>query len=297
MTQTIIDAHHHIWHKNDVPWLAAEPKPRIFGEYEEIRRDYLIEEYREDISAFNVTGSIYMQANWGLENSLKEAQWVNSVGDQSGIPNALVAFAELDHSELDELLRAYSEIPRVCGIRHQIHWHENPNYAYVSAADVYNNVDWRKGLVKVTDAGLPFDLQVFPRQLSGAARMVADFPETTFILNHAGMLDSRDSETVKIWENGIADLAQHTNVYCKLTGLGTFDRKSSVELIEPIIAHAIGQFGPERCIFGSNFPVEKMWTTYAELCDHFIQALPPLSKFDQSQILGGSAIKAYQLQM
>lgn len=291
----VVDAHHHIWRKADVPWLSAAPKPRIFGPYEPIRRDYLIDEFIADSSVFNVVASIYMQANWAADRALDEARWVSSVGDESGLPNALVAFADPRSPQLDDLLAAYRRLPRVVGIRHQIHWHRNPHYAYVPIADMYDDIDWRRGLRKISTRGLTFDLQVFPGQLRGAARMVRDFPDTTFVLNHAGMLDSDDPSTVTIWQDGLADLADSPNVYCKLTGLGTFQRASSAELYRPIVAAAVGLFGAERCMFGSNFPVEGMWVSYGDFAEHIVEALGPVSESERRAIFRDTALNAYGL--
>lgn len=291
----VVDAHHHIWRKVDVPWLSSAPKPRIFGPYESIRRDYLIDEFKADSAVFNVQASIYMQANWAPARALDEARWVSEVGDEHGMPNALVAYADLRSAGLGELLDEYRKLSRVVGVRHQIHWHRNPNYAYVPIPDMYDDADWRRGLKTLSDRGFTFDLQVFPSQLKGAARMVSDFPSTTFILNHAGMLDSTDPGTVAMWEDGVADLAANANVYCKLTGLGTFQRASSAEHYRPIIATVLRLFGAERCIFGSNFPVEGMWVSYADFGEHMLDALGSVSAVDKRAIFRETALKAYGL--
>ena len=112
----IVDAHHHIWHQRDVPWLADEPRPRIFGPYEKIRRDYLIEEFKRDVSAFNVVASTHA-GQLGASRSLDEARWVSEVGD-AGMPNA-PSVSDLCSPEL-ALLDACEKLPRVVG-PHQIH--------------------------------------------------------------------------------------------------------------------------------------------------------------------------------
>jgi predicted TIM-barrel fold metal-dependent hydrolase len=293
----VIDAHHHIWRRDDVPWLSSAPKPRIFGPYEPIRRDYLIEEFKRDSSAFNVVGSIYMQANWAPARALDEAQWVNSVGDRSGMPNALVAFADLRSPQLTDLLAAYKKLPRVVGVRHQIHWHQNPDYAYVPVPNLYEDAEWRRGLKTLTDNGYPFDLQIFPSQMQGAARLAKDFPGTTFILNHAGMLDSDDPSIVKTWREGIAALAAHPNVYCKLTGLGTFKRASSAEFYKPIVQTCLQSFGAERCIYGSNFPVEGMWVSYADFGEHMMEAMGDATDAQKRAVFRDTALRAYNIRI
>ena len=80
----IIDAHHHIWRQADLPWLLGEMQPRIFGPYEAIRRDYLIEEFMEEARAAGVSASVYVQANWPPEDFQLEAEWVKQCADRAG---------------------------------------------------------------------------------------------------------------------------------------------------------------------------------------------------------------------
>src|SRR4051812_30096516 len=91
----IVDAHHHIWRKADLPWLAGEMVPRIFGPYESIRRDYLIEEYLADAAPCGVTQSVYVQANWPLPASVEEVHWLDGVHRATGWPSAVVGSADL----------------------------------------------------------------------------------------------------------------------------------------------------------------------------------------------------------
>ena len=85
-----IDAHHHIWRLNDLPWLSGPQMPRIFGPYQPICRDYPIAEYRSDIAGCDIVKSAYIQTNWPSGRSLDEAQWVQSVADETGWPHASV---------------------------------------------------------------------------------------------------------------------------------------------------------------------------------------------------------------
>ena len=90
-----IDAHHHIWRLNDLPWLSGPQVPRIFGPYQPICRDYPIDEYRSDIAGCDIVKSIYIQTNWPAGKSYDEALWVQSVADETGWPHANVAHADL----------------------------------------------------------------------------------------------------------------------------------------------------------------------------------------------------------
>src|SRR5690606_23020803 len=88
----IIDAHHHIWRQADLPWLLGPSQPRIFGDYEPIKRDYPIEEFLADIAGTGVEKSVYVQANWAPNWAADEAAWVQETADRTGWPHAIVGY-------------------------------------------------------------------------------------------------------------------------------------------------------------------------------------------------------------
>ena len=130
-----------------------------------------------------------------------------------------------------------------------------------------NDTAWRKGLDEVRRRGLMFELQVFASQMPDAVKLVRDYPDVTFVLLHAGMLEDRSDAGWARWRAGMQQLAACPNVVVKLSGLGTFDRACSAERWRPVIEATIDLFGPDRCMFGSNFPIEKLWTDYASSRD------------------------------
>lgn len=290
----VIDSHHHIWRMADVPWLL-EGKPRIFGDYTALKRDYPIEEYKADVAPVNVVKSVYLQANWAYDRSVDEARWVDETGKKHGMPNAVVANADLRRPDVEGLLDAYTKIPSVKGIRQHLHWHKNPKFSYIDAPDVYDHEDWRRGFKHLADRGFSFDLQLFPSQLKGAVGLLNAFPKTTFILNHAGMLDARDDATIELWRSGMETLSKCPNLVIKFTGLGTFDHKSSPEIMAPMIPVSLQLFGAKRCMYGSNFPIEKLWTSYATYFDNVVKAVGKVSDADRHEIFYGTAARAYRL--
>lgn len=292
--QKVIDAHHHIWRMADLPWLL-EGKPRIFGDYTALKRDYSIEEFKADVAPCNVVKSVYVQANWPHDRAVEEARWVHETGEKHGMPNGIVAFADLEDPEIERLLDRYAKIPSMRGIRQHLHWHKNPLLSYVPVPNLFDREQARKGLRHIADRGYAFDLQVFPSQMQGAAAMVAAFPDLNFILNHAGMLDARDDANVALWRNGMAALAKNPNVYVKFTGLGTFDHTSSVDLIRPLVQTSLEFFGADRCLYGSNFPIEKLWTNYEGYFNNVRDAVGPVSDEDRHAIFYGTAARVYRL--
>jgi predicted TIM-barrel fold metal-dependent hydrolase len=293
--QPIIDAHHHIWRQADLPWLAGPMVPRIFGPYEPIRRDYPIEEYLEDIAGSDVVRSVYVQANWPPDRAEDEAEWVQSEAERTGWPHGIVAYADLMAGDVRPALARLARVPLVRGIRMQLHWHDNPQYRFARHADVADDAVFRRNFVALADHGLSFDLQVFAPQMAGAARLAADHPGTTFILQHAGMLEDLSETGRADWRRGMRLLAAQPNVVAKLSGLGTFIHRNDPEHIAGIVRETAALFGPDRCLFGSNFPIEKLWTDYAALAAAYRHAVSGFTPAEQAAMLHDTAARVYRL--
>jgi predicted TIM-barrel fold metal-dependent hydrolase len=290
----LVDAHHHIWRQADLVWLQGAPQPRIFGEYAAIRRDYPIEEYVNEARAAGVVRSVYVQTNWPAGREEEEVAWVQSVADRHGFPHAIVGYADLAAPGVEGVLDRMMKHSRLRGIRQQLHWHEKDLYRFAARPDLMDDPGWRAGLAEVARRGLLFELQVFAGQMEASARLVRDFPQAAFVLLHAGMLEDRSPDGWFRWRAGMRALAAAPNVHVKLSGLGTFARACSVELWGPVIRETVELFGPARCMFGSNFPIERLWTTYDEVARVTIECLSGLSAGEQRAVLHDTAIRVYR---
>ena len=291
----IIDAHHHVWRQADQPWLNGPMVPRIFGEYAPIRRDYLIEEYLDDIRSAGVVASVYVQTNWDPARAVEEVQWVQSIADAHGWPHAIVGFVDLKGERLKADLNAMQGYPTLRGIRQQVHWHENPQYRFAARPDVIADPAWRDGLADLAPRGLLFELQIFSSQMMDGAALAKAFPTTTFVLEHAGMLEDTSEAGREAWRRGMRKLAENPNVCVKLSGLGTFVHQATIDDIQPIVSDTVSLFGAERCLWGSNFPIEKLWSDYGTLADNIRRAVSHLSLKDQQSILSDTAARLYRL--
>jgi predicted TIM-barrel fold metal-dependent hydrolase len=291
----IVDAHHHIWRQADLAWLQGPMQPRIFGPYEAIRRDYPIEEYLADVGSCGVEKSVYVQTNWPPDGELEEAAWVQQVSDRHGFPHAFVGYADLQSDELDATLDAMLRHRGLRGIRQQLHWHDNPTYRFAENPALANDAGWRRGLRAVADRGLLFELQVFTSQMADAARLAGGFGDLTFVLLHAGMLEDRSERGWAAWRDGMRRLADCPNVVVKLSGLGTFLHRCDAAAWSPVIRETVAMFGPDRCLFGSNFPIEKLWTGYGPIVDAVARALDGCTAGQRDAIFYANAVRIYRL--
>lgn len=290
-----IDAHHHIWRLQDLTWLSGPQVPRIFGPYGPIRRDYPMEEFRADIAGSDVVKSVYVQTNWPAGQSYDEATWVQSVADTTGWPHANVAHADLADEDVGALIKRLADLPLTRGIRQQLHWHENPQYRFAPRPDVMNDAAWRHGLSYLAKYNLVFEIQLFASQMYDGATLARAFPDIVFVLEHAGMHEDLSEAGWKLWRDGMQALAAEPNMNVKLSGLGTFVHACRRDVIDPIVKETIATFGANRCLYGSNFPIEKLWTDYRTLYDTFRSAIVDLADHDQTAILHDNAARIYRI--
>lgn len=291
----IIDAHHHIWRQADQPWLQGPTVPRIFGEYDAIKRDYPVEEFKNDIAGTGVVKSVYVQTNWAKKRAVEEVAWVQSEADRAGWPHAIVSFVDLQAENAPEVMQAQSRFPLMRGVRQQLHWHEKELYRFAPQPDMMNTPMFRKNIVRLQDYGWLFELQVFAPQMADGAALAQAFPNIPFVLLHAGMPEDRSPESRRMWREGMQRLADRPNVHTKFSGLGTFIRRNDPQHIAEIVGETLELFGAERCMWGSNFPIEKLWTDYRSIVEAIKAAIASLDAKAQRAILHDNAARLYRL--
>ena len=291
----VVDAHHHIWRQADLPWLTGPMQPRIFGPYEAIRRDYPIAEYRDDVRSTGVVQSVYVQANWPVDRFEDEVASVQSVSNETGWPHAIVGYCDMTQPDARPALDRLARYPAMRGIRQQFHWHENPLYRFAASPDLARDATVRRNVAQLADYRWSFDLQVFAGQMPGAAELAAACPNTTFVLQHAGMLEDTSESGWALWRSGMGQLAAMPNVVSKLSAFGTFIHRNDPAHIARLVSETVAIFGADRCLYGSNFPIEKLWTSYPALLDAFRVAARRLSDAEQRAIFADTARRVYRL--
>src|ERR1700733_2325989 len=165
----IIDAHPHIWRRRDLPWLDGPMQPRIFGPYEAIRRDYLIDEFLADLAGTGVTQSVYVQCNWPKDRFEDEVAYVQHVADQHGFPQAIIGYADFLASDVRPQLDRLTKYAGMRGLRMQLQWHDNPQHRLAFGADLARDPKLQKNGGHLEILGWKFNLQGFPGQMEGGA--------------------------------------------------------------------------------------------------------------------------------
>jgi predicted TIM-barrel fold metal-dependent hydrolase len=291
----VIDTHHHIWRRLDIPWLADPPIPRMYGEYFGLRRDYRVEEWINDVVPEGVTKSVHVTANWGPARALDETRWLQSVADKHGFPHGIVCEAVMTDADLDAKLKAQTQFPNLRGVREQIFWDSHPLRQRVSRPDYCNAPEFRRGFALLEKYGLSFELQVFAGQVKYAVELIKAFPNMPMILLHSGMLTDRSPLMIEQWRAALTAMAAFPNVHVKLSGLGMFSLGLTYPQARQVIRDSIQIFGIERTIYGSNFPLEKLHASYADFIALYRKVMSEYSEADQRKVFYDNAVKFYRL--
>ena len=286
----IVDAHHHLWdlERNHYPWLRAEPDPDAWvGDLQPIRRNYLVDEYMAEVGASGIVKSVHVEAACDPNDSVGETRWLQAVADRNGFPHAIVAAARLQDPRIDDVLEDHLRSANLRGIRQMLDRDEGP--ALLECAD------WKRGLARLAAHGLSFDLQVNPDQLEAAATLARANEDVSFVLNHCGMPRERGAAAFDLWRRGLRRLAEAPNVAAKVSGLGMFDHRWSADSIRPFVETVLDAFGFERCMFGSNFPVDRLYGPYAALVAAMEELTSTLSVGERRRFFHDNAVRIYRL--
>jgi len=292
----IVDAHHHLWDLDacHYPWLMARGVTRFFGDPTPIQKNYLVADLRKDAADYDLAASVHIQVGVAQDDVLKETAWLQTTGDEAGLPSAIVAFCELESPEAPKHLAAQLQFSRLRGVRQIIGRSDEEDAATGSGALIDEPV-WRENLELLGELGLSFDLQLTPRQVPRVAEVLAEAPDTDVALCHCGSPWDQTEAGLASWREGLCLLASLPNVYCKISGLSMFDHDWTIESIRPIVETCIEIFGAERCMFGSNFPVDKLHASYRNIWQAYERLCADLNEDQQQLLFGDTARNFYRI--
>jgi predicted TIM-barrel fold metal-dependent hydrolase len=296
----VIDAHHHLCHLSaaSYPWLEGPPVVRYHGDDLPLRRDYLIEDYLADAAGLGALGarlggSVHVEN--GAADPLWESRWIDAVIAANDIPSVQVTKVDLAAPAARDQLTAHAALPSVRGVRDILNWHPDPVLTHRDRAGLLTDPAWLAGFSALRDFGLSFDLQVFPAQLRQAASLAAEHGDIPIVLDHAGMPIERDPAALGRWKAGLTAVAAEPNTTVKISALGTNDHHWTIESIRRIVLDTIDVFGPSRCMFASNFPVDGLYSTFGELFEAFDTITEGFGPAERADLFAGTARRFYRI--
>ena len=292
----IIDAHHHLWDlaTGGYTWLT-DPAAGIgaLGNIDFMRRDYLPADYARDIAGQGIIASIAIEAVWDPARSpVEETRWLATLERAPGIAARFIAAAPLIAPDLPATLDAHAQFPFVAGIRETIRWHPDPAKRWTRQG-IVDEPAWRRGLGELTKRGWLLELLMNPHQAQEVARLAADTPGQAFVVDHCCTPNDRDPAGLARWRDGLAAMAMQPNIALKLSNYGAYAPDRSLAGDRDTLRTCIDAFGPDRCMFGSDYPVASRTMTYVELCQRFRAIAAEYTQAEQHALFHGTAARLY----
>jgi predicted TIM-barrel fold metal-dependent hydrolase len=295
----IVDPHVHIWDLSTGLYPGLEkPSTGFVGNNAAIARSYLLPELIAEAAGtadIELAGIVHVEAF--PTDRIAETRYLQELADGPGhgFPQGLVVNADLAADDAEAQLEAQCAFANTRGVRQVVNQHADPLYSY-GVPDNLNNPAWRANFKLLKRFGLSFDLQLYPHQIRDALVVIDANPDVQVIVNHAAMPCDRTPEGFAHWQSGIADLARRTNIAVKISGLGMFDHAWTVDTIRPYVHSILSCFDVSRVMFASNFPVDKLFSTYADLWHSFFALTADLTSTETGQLVAGNAERLYRLQ-
>jgi L-fuconolactonase len=278
-----IDAHQHFWQLGREPfdygWLDAPPMAAI-------RRDYLPENLKPLIDAVHVDRTVFVQT----QHNIEENRWVLDLAAKHPFIVGVVGWVDLASPRCEEQVLEFRKNPKFVGVRHITQ--DEPNDDFIVRNDVV------RGLKVLEKHGVPFDLLFYVKHLRHAAALGQLLPNLPMVIDHLAKPHIKERQ-IDDWLPHLTAAAKCPNIFCKLSGMVTeadWKHWKPADL-RPYVQRALELFGPDRCMFGSDWPVCELAGSYEQVYYALVDALGPISDADRAKIFGGTAVKFYGLRV
>ncbi|MGO4528261.1 amidohydrolase [Paenibacillus sp. 2TAF8] len=273
-----LDAHQHFWNYNirDYGWIGEEMSV--------IQRSFLPEDLQPILTDSGVSGCVAVQAR----QSLEETNWLLELADKHDFIKGVVGWVDLCSDEASSQLEKVAANPWLKGVRHVIQ--DEPDVKFVLRED------FQKGIALLEQYNLAYDLLVSKEQLPYAVELVQKFPQQRFVIDHLAKPDIK-AGVISPWKEAMEAMASYSNVYCKLSGMVTEAdwNKWTQEDFSPYLDTVLQAFGPERVMYGSDWPVCTVAGTYGDVINLLQTHVQSLPEAEQQLIFGDNCAAFYNL--
>jgi predicted TIM-barrel fold metal-dependent hydrolase len=263
-----------------------------YGDYSAIKRRYLVSDYLTDARHWQVAGTVYVEAEWDPTDPTGEMDFIAGLRRTSGYPSVAVGQIRLDEGAAEATLEKFADHDFVRSVRQKPRANASPSDG---AAGGMTDGRWREGFAALRKHELRFDLQTPWWHLHEAADLARDFPDTQIIINHAGLPADRGEAGLSAWRAAMARVAGCPNVAVKISGIGTPGLPWTVDRNRGVVLTVIDLFGIERCMFGSNFPVDNLCARFDEIYEGFDAITANFSTDDRWRLFHDNAVRIYAI--
>jgi L-fuconolactonase len=272
-----IDSHQHFWQYNttDYGWMSDE--------HQVIRKDFLPDDIKPLLDAGSINGTIAVQARQILE----ETDFLLELASQHSFIKGVVGWIPLCDSSVEDHLAHYAANQNIVGFRHVVH--DEPDDDFILRPDFNAGV---KALIRYD---LCYDILIFEKHLPQTIQFVDKHPNLPMVVDHIAKPRIQKAEFDHAWAKNIHQLGERDHVYCKLSGMVTEVRDETwdMALLKPYLDVVLEAFGPQRLMFGSDWPVCLLKSEYLRWLDALTHLIDPLTVSEKEAIMGGTAAGFY----
>ena len=273
-----VDSHHHFWKYDpqQYGWMDDSMKA--------IRRDFLPRDLKSEIDAVGIDAVVSVQAR----QTVVETTWLLGLAAANRFIRGVVGWAPLINRKVADVLEPLAGNPKLKSVRHVLQDEPDDNYILRD--------DFNAGINVLSHFHLVYDILIFERHLPQTIRFVDLHPNQIFVLDHIAKPRIKD-HVVSPWRENMIQLAKRENVYCKLSGMVTEANHQhwTPQDLDAYLDTALEAFGPRRLMFGSDWPVCLLATSYSAWFNLVSKKIAQLSASERDRILGGTAVEAYKL--
>ena len=274
----VVDSHHHFWDlgRFEYPWMPQGPSV--------LRRDYFPEDLAPLLQRNGISRTVVVQAI----GDAGETTFLLDLAEANDFVAGVVAWIDLTSPDAGKILDDLMKRRRIVGIRHQIH--DEADDAWMIREDVI------RGLRELERRELAYDLLVRPQHLKYVPALADKVPSLRMVVDHIAkpLIAQRSMDP---WAEDIAQVAAIPGIYCKVSGMVTEADHAhwSPDDLKPYVSHVVEQFGLNRVMWGSDWPVCQLAATYEEVLVAALQAVGAVSDEEKARFLGGNAVEFYRL--
>lgn len=290
----LIDSHHHLWdvEQHHYPWLAAKGEVRFFGQPDPIRKNYLVADYCSDHDN-NISQSVHIQVGIDPALRLTETQWLQQCHDESNgmFPAKVVVEIDMLADDVEQQILAHKQYGVTQGVRHIIGKSPEEN----KSMPAFNRDKWFDSLRLLEKYGLSFDLQLTEEHYEKVFNILKMLPDLKVVICHLASPWDQSENGFQLWCKAMSCFAVLPNCYMKISGFAMFNHVFIADKFDKYAHKAIEIFGANKCMLGSNFPVDKLYMSYSELLNHWHALLQGYSVEQQSLLAHQTASNFYCL--
>jgi predicted TIM-barrel fold metal-dependent hydrolase len=266
-------------------WLEPESIHPFLGNIDALKAPrYWLDDYVAETRFSGIAKAVHVQCAGATPDPVEETRWLQAEAERVGFPLAIVAECHLASPRAESILDRHMESPGLRGIR---------DYN-VGDVDYLGDPAWQRGCATLAKRGLVACIDTRWQRFEQLLALAARLPDVTFCIDHCAIPEARTPDYFRAWSEGMQRFAPAGNVVVKISGLGMHDRRWTIDSLRPWVLAAIDAVGPTRIIFGTNWPVDRMFSSLPDLLAAYDTIIAGFSEHERRAMFAGNAERIFR---